>query len=429
MEKIKNINLREEYYKDIYNMKPKWWMHWGISVVFIILSIILLLGYYIKYPDVIKSEFRLSTNKPSITLPISHGYQIKKIFKNNNARVNTNDHLILFENDSKYQDVILLEKELKMFSFNKDSILLFFDKYLNENLQLGSTIEHNWISFSNKLLEYYKIKKLNFYKYQIAFIKNELSKQYQLKNHYLQLIVTDKKQGVLLEKKIETDSILFSKGIISEMNFNIKRSNSLETIKNLQQNKLALKRINLEIARLQNTINNFGSDEIENLLSTKLGIRKSLNKLLSSIELWKRKNLLISPISGKLSFIQDINPGGFYEGNVLTISPLGKNYYASIQIPLVGAGKVKKSQHVILKLNDYPYREYGVIEGELNELNSIPGENFYLGKVSLNTKNKSTYGKHIELRENMTGICNIITNDRSVLGRVFEKVTYVFYKR
>jgi hypothetical protein len=85
MEEVEQINLREEYYTDVHNMNPKWWMRWGIGLVFIIFSILLVLGYIIKYPDVIKSEFRLSANNPSVTLPISNGNQIKKIFKNNNS--------------------------------------------------------------------------------------------------------------------------------------------------------------------------------------------------------------------------------------------------------------------------------------------------------------------------------------------------------
>jgi hypothetical protein len=32
------------------------------------------------------------------------------------------------------------------------------------------------------------------------------------------------------------------------------------------------------------------------------------------------------------------------------------------------------------------------------------------------------------LRENMSGIGEIITNDRSILERLFEKITYVFHK-
>jgi hypothetical protein len=429
MEEVEQINLREEYYTDVHNMNPKWWMRWGIGLVFIIFSILLVLGYIIKYPDVIKSEFRLSANNPSVTLPISNGNQIKKIFKNNNSIVDINDHLILFENESKYEDVMLLDKELNKFSFDKDSILIFFDKYLNKSLQLGSLIEQNWTLFSNELLEYYKIKKLDSYKEQIVFIEKELSKQHQLRNHYKNLIITDNKQKELLKIKIETDSLLFSKGVISKNSFNNSKNNFLETKKSLEKNDLAKKRVDLEITRLKNGISNYSSNEIENLISRKLGIRKSLNQLRSSIDLWKRKHLLISPITGSVNFIQDIKIGGFYEGNVLIVSPKNQDYYASIKIPFAGAGKAKISQKTILKFSEYPYREYGVIESKLYELNSIAGENFYLGKVKINNSEKiSSYNKKIMLRENMSGIGEIITNDRSILERLFEKITYVFHK-
>ena len=110
----------------------------------------------------------------------------------------------------------------------------------------------------------------------------------------------------------------------------------------------------------------------------------------------------------------------------MIITPEDKNYYASIQIPFAGAGKVEKEQRTVLKLNDYPYREYGIIEGQLDELSAIAGESFYLGKVILEKNKISSYGKKITLRESMTGICEIITKDRSILERLFEKITYAF---
>jgi hypothetical protein len=250
-----------------------------------------------------------------------------------------------------------------------------------------------------------------------------------LRNHYKNLIITDNKQKELLKIKIETDSLLFSKGVISKNSFNNSKNNFLETKKSLEKNDLAKKRVDLEITRLKNGISNYSSNEIENLISRKLGIRKSLNQLRSSIDLWKRKHLLISPITGSVNFIQDIKIGGFYEGNVLIVSPKNQDYYASIKIPFAGAGKAKISQKTILKFSEYPYREYGVIESKLYELNSIAGENFYLGKVKINNSEKiSSYNKKIMLRENMSGIGEIITNDRSILERLFEKITYVFHK-
>ncbi|WP_422090371.1 hypothetical protein [Tenacibaculum ovolyticum] len=425
---IKQFDFRKEYYNDIHNMKPKWWMRWGIFSAFIILLIILSLGYAVKYPDMIKSEFRLTTNKPSITLPLKEGAQIEKILINNNDSVTPNTTLLIIKNNSNYKDVFLLKQAINNFSYDKNSIISFFNRFLDYDLELGDLIENDWIAFSSQLLDYYKIEELDSYQSQVDFLENELKRQYQLKREYSQLIITDHKQKILLDNKIKTDSILFSKGVVSKMEFNNKKINFHRNSKTLQQNNLALKRINLDIIKLKNSIENYSNNEKENLLKQKLGIRKSLNKLKSSIYSWERNFTLISPIKGDVTFIQDLKKDVFYIGNVLVVTPKEKRFYATLNIPFIGAGKVEEGQRVVLKLNDYPYREYGILEGVLKELSPVAGENYYLGKVEINEGKTSSYGKNIKVKENMSGLAEIITNDRSILGRLFERILYVFHK-
>jgi len=423
---IKEIDFREEYYINIHDMKPKWWMRWGILSVFIILSIILILSYIVKYPDVIYSEFRLTTNKPSVTLPLSKGSQIEKILIKNNDFVESGSHILTIKNNSNYDNVVFLKKEIEQFVFQKDSIINFFENSIDYDLQLGDIIENDWISLSGELFEFYKIEKLGSYKSQIDFLKNELTRQYQLKKQYNQLTNTDEQQKLLLNKKIETDSILFSKGIISKMEYNNNRRDFYSNSKVLQQNNLTVKRINLDIVKLENAIKNFDNNEGEDLLKQNLGIKRSLNKLKSSIDSWERNYTLTSPIDGKVTFIQNLKEEAFYEGNVVVITPKDKDFYATISIPFRGAGKVEEGQRVVLKLNDYPYREYGILEGILKDFSPVAGEDYYLGKVEINKNNISSYGKKIRIKENMSGIGEIITNDRSILGRLFERIIYAF---
>lgn len=423
---IKNIDLREEYFNDIHNMKPKWWMRWGILSVFFILLIILSLGYIVKYPDVIYSEFRLTTNKPSVTLPLAQGSQIEKLLINNNDVVTPYTSLLVIKNNSNYKDVFLLKKELNNFTFENDSILSFFIRFLNYDLQLGGNIENNWTSFSSELLEYYKIKQLETYQSQIQFLEKELSKQINLKKHYRSLIFNDSEQKELLNEKIKTDSTLYAKGIISRMQFNTNKRDFFQRSKALENNTLALNKTNLDIVKLQNAIINHGNNEKAYLLDKQLSIRKSLNKLKSSIVSWEQTYLLISPIEGNITFIQDLKEDAFYTGNAIVVTPKEKSYYATVNIPFIGAGKIEVGQRVVLKLNDYPYREYGILEGILHDFSPVAGENYYLGKVVISKNQISSYGRTIKIKENMSGIGEIITNDRSILGRLFERIIYAF---
>jgi len=387
-----------------------------------------LLGYLIRYPDTIQSEFRLSTDNPSITLPSLNKKQIETIFVKNNSFVNADDHLLVFTNDSDYEDVMFLEKNLKDFSFERVSDISFFEKFILKNFQLGHPIEQNWNAFSNLVFELYNITELNFYENKINLLDAEIQKQLKLKRHYNRLVFLDEQQKILEDENLEVDSILLRKGVLSKYDFRNSKDNYLEAKKKLQQNQLSMERTDLQIVRLNNKVKGLKTDENLNSLKLKLNLRKAYNKLMTSIKRWKSDNVFVSNIDGTVSYIQDIKAGGFYKGDIVVVSPLKKEFYALMQIPFKGAGKVEKSSKAILKIYDYPYREFGIITGKIKELNSVAGENFYLGKVNIDTDMASSYNKEIILKENMTGIGEIITNDRSILERLFEKLIYAFYE-
>jgi len=407
-------------------MKPKWWMKYGIIIVLAVIIIIFLLGYLVRYPDVIISEIQMSSSKPSITLPIAQGSQIKEILVKNNSEVLPGQNLIVLRNNADYQDVILLDKELTNFSFNEVYQIKFFERFLTHDLQLGDLIQNDWMEFSNQLLAFYKIKKLNSFKNQIKFLELELEKQLALQKKYNKLVIVDNKQKDLISKKITADSILFKKQVLSPIEYNLNKQNYYTRLSELEQNNLALDRINLEITKLNNNIENTKSNEDSNLLTQQLSIRKALNKLQSSIEAYKKNYMLISPIKGKVSFIQNLEENRFTEGNSLVILPDDDNFYGIIKIPVAGAGKAKINQKVIVKLNDYPYKEFGVLTGYIADLYPISNEKSYLGKVIFKNTELSSYKKKLELKENMQGIAEVVTNDRNILERVFESVIYVF---
>jgi HlyD family secretion protein len=421
------LDIRDELYENIHNMKPKWWMRWGILFIFVIISLIFILAYIVRYPDTLACEIKLTTNKPSITFPLTQGTQIEKILIKNNSNVMLNNNILVLKNNANYIDVLLLEKELKKFIFDREFIIKFFEQFLSKNLQIGSVIENDWIAFSNELLIYYKIEKLKSYQVQIQFLHDEIAKQYQLKRLYISLIKNDIKQKEINDKRIEIDSFLYSQKVTSKVDYYNSKQFYFNKQSELEQNNIVLTRINLEITKLENAKKNFSNTENQSLISQQLSIRKALNKLQSSIEAWKRQFLIVSPINGKVSFLQNLEEGNFFAGNVLTIVPHSVDFYAKINIPINGAGKMKKGQRVIIKLNDYPYREYGTLEGKLVDYFSVADDKIYVGKVSL-LKNNLTHSK-VNIKENMKGVGEIITNDRSLLERVFENILYVFNKR
>ena len=94
--------------------------------------------------------------------------------------------------------------------------------------------------------------------------------------------------------------------------------------------------------------------------------------------------------------------------------------------PAENAGKVKVGHKVILKLDAYPYNEYGTVEGKVARISEIPVENAYNIVIELKDGLKTNYNNKITFKQRLTATAAIITKDQSVLQRIFYQFENLF---
>jgi len=101
---------------------------------------------------------------------------------------------------------------------------------------------------------------------------------------------------------------------------------------------------------------------------------------------------------------------------------LGKN----AKLPIAGSGKVEIGQVVNIKLDGFPYQEYGMIKGTVKALGAVPREGNYDLLIDLPDGMTTTYKKDLRFQQNMEGLAEIITKDRTLLERIFEQLISAF---
>lgn len=421
------FDLREEFFGDIQMMKPMWWMRWGITIFLGIFIILFLIGSFVRYPDVIKCEAKVATTIPSITFQVAEDGEIQKVLVENNSRVREMTPLVVLRNTANYNDVLFLDRALDQFSFQDDSLVIFFEKFSAIRLQLGETIDADWASFINEILAFYRIRKLGTIHNQIGFLDDELEGLRNLHQHYRTLSQIDGYQREINEQKHRVDSVLTKEKVLSRVDGFTNTQSYYSKLSELKQNEIQLTRINADITKLSNNRKGLLNSEREDLLNQSIAIKSTMGRLRSSINAWKKRYLFISPIAGQVHFLQNIEEGNISSGKLLTVLPDSASYYVKANIPLAGAGKAKTGQRVLIKLNDFPYKEYGVMEGSLSSFSMIPGDEFYVGKIDID--NASLRAGKIKIKDNMTGIGEIVTHDRSLLERIFSNILYAFYNK
>ncbi len=107
---------------------------------------------------------------------------------------------------------------------------------------------------------------------------------------------------------------------------------------------------------------------------------------------------------------------------VAIVPPQTDKIIGRLLLPIAGSGKVKPGQRVILKLDSYPYYEFGTLRGLVVSKSLVPKDNQYAILVSLPDGLKTSYHRDIPFEQQMQGTAEIVTEDKQFLQRIYEQV-------
>lgn len=89
--------LKSKEIDEIIGRPPHWLIQWGISVFFTILLLILLLSYFIKYPETVTAPFKLISNNPSVPVSIDESGSLIKLLIKDESMVHKTDILFYWK--------------------------------------------------------------------------------------------------------------------------------------------------------------------------------------------------------------------------------------------------------------------------------------------------------------------------------------------
>ena len=104
-----------------------------------------------------------------------------------------------------------------------------------------------------------------------------------------------------------------------------------------------------------------------------------------------------------------------------------------ILLPPHGAGKVQVGQAVNVKLDNYPYMEYGMLKASIRSISLVPvqhpdGTRVYSLEVAFPAPLVTTSRKQLSFTHEMTGTAEIITEDLRLLDRFWKPVKSLFVR-
>lgn len=420
-EEKENIILRTEEVNEILADTPKWILRWGISVIFILIVAGIFLSYFIQYPDILIADMTLTTKNPPVDLIAKSIGKLTHLLVKNNQLVKNGEVIAVIENSGNYKDIISLSET----SVYLQNILLSGDTIpeldIRNNLMVGNlTPNYLLLLKSSKDLAIYK--ETSSYNKQIKLLKKDLTSYYELLNKYKQQEFITKQQLVLSETDYNRDKTLFENKVISAREFDIKKKDYLGALNIYESAKITISNTSIQINAIEKNILKLQLEDYKEQELLKNEFQQNLKSLISEIDKWKQLYIIESPVDGKISFFniwsvnQNINTGE----HIFSVIPSQKQQFiGKCSLPSLNSGKLAIGQNVNIKLDNYPYNEHGILSGVVKNISLVPEKDHYAIDIELKNGLTSSYNKTLAFKENMKGKAEIITQNLSVMERIF----------
>lgn len=424
---IDKIELRSDDMQEILGTPPKWIIRTGISIVLSVILVIIVGSWFFKYPDTIQAKVTLCTQNPPVQLKARASGKIINLFASEKQFVSKNEIIAVIENTANYRDIIYLKSIL-------DTVKNIYTLKCKTDLKLGE-LQLAYSKFSRCKKDYESFCKVKYLDSRIKSVKTQIKDIQSFYNIYLSQKKLKEKELNLAKIQFQRDKELLAKGIYS--NFEFEKAQKLYIQESFSFGDICatIANSNMQINQLKEQVSDLSIQKITKKREKVIVLEESFENLKNQIIEWEMNYIIKSSIDGKVTYTniwsenQNISKGEI----VLTIIPKeNSNIIGRLEIPSIGIGKVKYGQPVNVKLDNFPYMEFGLLRCSITNISLIPVNNnnntFYTAEISVPKSLVSNYGKYLKFSQEMTGTAEIITKDTRLLEKFLNPIRSVWQK-
>ncbi len=332
------MNLREENVQEILTAVPHWMIRWGNTLFGSLIFLLIVLAWWIKYPDKVETRAMVVNKFPAQMLFVAEGEELAEVLVNPGDKVAEGEVVAVRHNRASFTDVLLLQSILDTVSVNSKG--LTFPFHVLPTLALGD-LQVPFAQFENSYLHYAQDRE------KISQARRQLY---------------DPASGGV------SGTALQSHGLYQQT----------------AQDYQALK---------------------------------------EAIASWDEQYLLRAKQAGQVEkVLADADTRQAANNLLMSISPeQPPHYVAQLELPSYNGGKLQAGQKVLVKLDNYPEMEFGILEGVLAEGQQMKsndaGEVTYHLEAELPKRLLTSYDLELNYQEQLKGSGQIITGEARLLQR------------
>jgi len=434
-----DIALQSERSEEVQHIIDRMPNRFGFWVTLIILSLFTMLGIFgwiVRYPDIVQGQIVINASNAPIKL-VSSGYGKLKILRIKSMdSVHSGQIIAYIENATDPKNVNYIDSLIAGYNPNSDKILLLYNQ-LPKNFSLGE-LNSKYYAFTAALQQYLNYKKDHLYENKDASLNEILKEQKKAIETAKQRVEMAENNLRFTHKFYSRDSVLYTKKVISESELDKTQINFISAKDAYQSALNNLTNARQSIEQTFGQLQELGVTKPEKEKDLKISLISSYNDLIDNIKMWEQKYVFKAPFDGKVQFLKFYTNNQFVQSGeqVFTVIPKQDIVFGQLAIPSQGSGKIEEGQEVIVKLDNFPYNEYGSVTGKVKSI-SLTASTTKMEKNEIDTYQilvdfpnqlKTNYGTTLNVKAESKGTAEIITNDRRLIQRLFDNLKFVIKK-
>jgi len=424
---VSSYGMNREEIQDLIGKTPGWLLRSGIALVFFVSLALLFFASIIKYPDKISSTGVLTSTNPPIALRSKISGRVEEVFVENGAQLQKGEPILFMRSTVKREDV----ERLKVFvsQYQKSTLTNLRLLEMPRDLSLGP-MQASYGQLFLKFSQYKQVLKNTITYSQIQNIERETNMTNKLNETLTKEADLYDVEKTLIEKDHQRQKQLYADGVISEKEL----EQSAAILSQYDRQKEAMQKTTIQNDIRKEALGLEKNKIIEQRNNTLQQYRFAIAELIESLQMgiveWEDENYVTAESDGSVEISTSISKNVYITpdvifGYVLPATNVDHKYIRALVLS-ERKGKIEKGSKAIIKFDAFPYKEYGVIVSEVESLSLLSTaidreQNRYYELIVPVESLITEYGEQIEYSPEMSVIIEIITEDRTILGRIMER--------
>lgn len=434
----KNHGERTEEVRDIIDRMPQGTGRIVALIMICLAGVLLSLGLMIDYPEKVTGTISITAHQAPVRL-VSNTSGKLRLLVNNNGQVGENQIVAFLDNPARLEDVLKIEEFLRHSS--ADSL---YNHPVADVLKTGvvlGELSMPYYGLLNSLQKRFNYVKGKPYAKKLESARLLLESQLQLIESNREQMGTNAISLKLIGRNLHRDSLLFRSATIAEIDLERSAVSYLGRVENKQVMEKEFTNLLLQANETRSKLQLLELEKTEAEQKLGMDFYSAYNELVNTIRKWRLAYTFTAPFEGKLEYLNFWRENDFIAAGtpVLSVIPSDNPLLGQVYLPALGAGKVLVGQEVIIRLDNFPYMEYGSVSGRVKMISALANQteafakkndiNTYLITVDLPAKLTTNYGATLDFSYEIKGTADILTKKRKLLLRLFDNLKYIASKK